>query len=123
MKLILSIYLLTIALVSASPVLHAQSLSEQLKQESAVALIAAVREHGDAARGAVLFAEQRLACANCHGTGRTDLLGPDLSRLGQDVSAATLLEALLEPSKVIREGFGTVSVLTDSRADDYRQNH
>ena len=104
---------LSILLSSAATVTHAQSLSQQLKQAEPAALAAEAKEHGDAARGAVLFAEQRLGCANCHGTGRTDLLGPDLGRLGSDVSDESLVEALLTPSTVIRKGYETVTVATE----------
>ena len=40
-------------------------------------------------------------------------LGPDLTVLGKSVSDITLVEAILEPSKAIRKGYETVTVLTD----------
>ena len=112
MKQVRLVLSLSIFLASTATAAHAQSLSQQLKQESSAALVAQARERGDAARGAVLFAEQRFGCTNCHGAGRTELLGPDLSRLGSDVSDESLVEALLTPSKVIREGYETVTVVT-----------
>ena len=102
----------SVFLMGASAAAQAPPLTQQLKQESPAALAAEAKERGDAARGAVLFAEQRLGCANCHGAGRTDLLGPDLSRLGSDVTDESLVEALLSPSKVIRKGYETVTVVT-----------
>ena len=90
----------------------AQSLTAQLRVEGKATLAAAASQKGNAARGAVLFAEQRLSCANCHLSGRDDLLGPDLRRSG-DISPESLVESLLEPSKVIRKGFVTEIVVTD----------
>ena len=39
-------------------------------------------------------------------------LGPDLTMLGKTVTGAELVEAILEPSKTIRKGYETVTVVT-----------
>jgi putative heme-binding domain-containing protein len=88
-------------------------LEEQLKQEGAEALARAARAEGDAARGALVFFQPALACAGCHvGDDRTTQIGPDLATLGQEVTGAALVEAILDPSKTIRKGFETVTIVT-----------
>lgn len=90
----------------------APKLSQQLMSEGAAALAEAAREKGDAVRGAILFPQQKLACANCHSPGGADLLGPDLTQLKNQVTDAYLVESLLNPSKDIAKGFETISVVT-----------
>ena len=112
MNRVLSTVAAIVCLLAISIVASAQSLSEQLNAESSAALASAAREKGDAARGAVLFPQQKIGCANCHGVGNDGLLGPDLTRLGPEATDVYLVEALLQPSKVIRKNFETVTVLT-----------
>lgn len=92
----------------------AQTLSKKLKFETTESLAVAAREQGSAVRGAVLFPLQKVGCANCHARGNDRLLGPDLTRLGESVTDTHLVESLLQPSKVIRKGFETVTVVTNS---------
>ena len=92
---------------------YAQTLTQRLRQESALALADAAAQNGNAANGAVLFADQKFGCANCHAAGRTDLLGPDLSRSGKEATPALIIESQLYPSKSIRKGFETVTVITE----------
>ena len=92
----------------------AQSLSDKLKSETAKSLVDAAREQGSAVRGAVLFPLQKIGCANCHAPGNDRLLGPDLTKLGEDVTDTHLVESLLHPSKIIRKGFETVTVVTSA---------
>ena len=90
-----------------------QTLTERLKSEGVAALAVAAREQGDAARGAALFPKQELGCANCHAVGAKNLFGPDLTQ--QREKPATdehLVESILNPSKVIREGFESVTIST-----------
>ena len=87
-------------------------LSQKLKAEGVDSLAKAARERGSAIRGAILFPQQQLGCANCHVTGGNDLLGPDLSTIGAEATDAYLVEALLYPSRFIRKGFETVAVRT-----------
>jgi putative heme-binding domain-containing protein len=92
----------------------AQTLSEKLKSETTESLVIAARERGSAVRGAVLFPLQKIGCANCHAPGNDRLLGPDLTKLGDSVTDTQLVESLLHPSKVIRKGFETVTVVTNA---------
>ena len=91
----------------------AATLEETLRGEGAANLARAARQSGDAARGAVVFYQPQLACTRCHLTDQADhRLGPDLTRFDAKVSDEYLVEAVLDPSKVIRKGFETVSVFT-----------
>ena len=90
----------------------AQSLTARLKAEGAASLAGAARERGNAVGGAILFSQQVIGCANCHAPGGQDLLGPDLSELGADATDVYLAETMLYPSKVIRKGFESVTVIT-----------
>ena len=96
-----------------------QGLQDQLMAEGSTKLTIAARRDGDAKRGAILFHQPLLACTKCHSVGQTSgsaLLGPDLSRLEKNTSAESLVESILEPSKIIRKGFEPVVVqLTDGR--------
>ena len=90
----------------------AQSLSQQLRNESVESLAKAARQKGNAVRGAIVFTQQNLACTRCHVAGNAKPIGPDLTQLGKDVTDEYLVEALLQPSKVIRKGFESVTVVT-----------
>ena len=98
-----------LAVATAAP---AQPLSQKLKAEGVPALAKASRDRGHAIRGAILFAQQKLGCVNCHTPGGRDLLGPDLTRLGTEATDAYLVESLLLPSKVIKQKYEVVNVLT-----------
>ena len=112
MQYSLKIVLAVLPLLSHQPFASAQSLSAKLRSESATALVNAAMESGSAVRGAILFPLQKPGCANCHAAGNTMLLGPDLTRLGHPVTNESIVEALLEPSKVIAKGFETVTLIT-----------
>lgn len=88
-----------------------QTLTEALLQEELTSLVSDAREKGSVVRGAVLFAEERLACAGCHAQGATDSVGPDLTALPDDVTASQLAEAILAPSKSIRRGYEQVRLV------------
>ncbi len=70
---------------------------------------------GDAGRGRELFTNHQAAqCMRCHRMGKRSAgggdAGPDLTRVGQHLSAPQLVEALLNPGARIAPGFGIVSV-------------
>ncbi|MBC8355665.1 MAG: c-type cytochrome [Planctomycetes bacterium] len=93
---------------------EAQSLSAELKAEAVTSLATAARQRGSAVRGAILFPQQKLGCTNCHAPGGKDLLGPDLTRMGDEATDAYLVEAMLYPSKVIKNGFESVTITTSA---------
>ncbi|ADB18904.1 heme-binding protein [Pirellula staleyi DSM 6068] len=92
----------------------AQTLEDDLRQVPAADLAAQAKLEGDAIRGAVLFFQQHMACSKCHavGNGAPNSLGPDLAALGREVTDESLVESVLLPSKVIRKGFESVTVVT-----------
>ena len=93
---------------------EAQSLDEELQQAAPAVLAEQARRDGDAFRGAVVFHQQYMACSKCHsvGTAAASLLGPDLTTIGSEVSDESLIESVLLPSKVIRRGYESATLLT-----------
>ena len=81
-------------------------------------LVKGARERGDAARGAVLVNQPFMACTKCHAfDGSKNGLGPDLTKPPMGTSDEHLAESLLWPSKVVRAGFESVTVvLVDGKA-------
>ncbi|MEO2013776.1 MAG: hypothetical protein ABGZ53_05340 [Fuerstiella sp.] len=114
MQYLTRIVLAVLSLAAMQPLASAQSLSQKLRAEPTADLILAAQESGNVIRGAILFPLQKPGCANCHVAGNNMLLGPDLTRLGHPVTDEYLVEALLEPSKVILKGFETVTVITNA---------
>ena len=92
----------------------AQSLDEELRRVPLGELVQEARTSGDAARGAVVFFQPHMACAKCHvaGTVGPHALGPDLTAIGNQVTDEALVESVLLPSKVIRQGYQSVTVVT-----------
>lgn len=105
---------LLVAVIAMVATSEAQTLDEDLRQTSAAELARLAKTEGDAIRGAVLFFQQHMACSKCHAVGKAPLnsLGPDLTTLGNEVSDESLVESVLLPSKVIRQGFESVTVIT-----------
>lgn len=69
---------------------------------------------GDAATGREVFRNHSNAqCVRCHEAGGEGYqAGPVLAGIGKRVTPEYLLEALIDPSRSIAEGFATVSVVT-----------
>ncbi|MDA7914935.1 c-type cytochrome [bacterium] len=88
-----------------------ETLTVKLKRELAVALAKDAREKGNSVQGAILFSQKKFNCVGCHAQGATNLLGPDLTRVGTDVPDSQFVESILLPSKVIKKGYETVSIL------------
>ncbi len=91
-----------------------QSLEVDLKQGSYRELAAEALREGDAARGAIVFFQPTMVCAKCHAVEDSQAtgLGPLLSGTKDALSNEAIVESLLEPSKSIRKGFETASVVT-----------
>ena len=98
----------------ASGDVAAGTLEARLRTEDPTVLALDARRLGDVRRGAAVFYQPSLTCTKCHvsATG-TPSLGPDLTALGKDVADAYLVEAILEPSKVIKKGYETVTISTE----------
>jgi putative heme-binding domain-containing protein len=103
---------------SGVPPVAAQTLDEELRRTPAAELALQARQEGDALRGAVVFHQFYMACSKCHSVGDREAspLGPDLATLGKEVSDVSLVESLLLPSKVIRKGFESVTLVTTGGA-------
>ncbi|WDQ15321.1 DUF6797 domain-containing protein [Rhodopirellula sp. P2] len=92
---------------------QAVPLEQQLQEADPFHLAQQARLRGDAKRGALVYFKSAANCVSCHGDGtNSSPLGPPISQLGQELPAEHLVDALLRPSKHIREGYETYTVLT-----------
>lgn len=74
-----------------------------------------VRGTRDLARGKRLFSEA--SCAQCHRIGSAGgFVGPDLTAVSSRFDRRTLLESIVEPSRVIAESYRSVTVALKSGA-------
>lgn len=98
----------------SSPSPSSPSLSQQLLREGVSVLARDARRKGDAVNGAIVFSQQKFNCVGCHAQGAANLLGPDLTRMDDDVTDEYLVESVLMPSKLIKKGFESHQfVMTD----------
>lgn len=69
---------------------------------------------GDVERGRrIFFGKTEVSCARCHrADGVGGDVGPDLSKIAEQQQPRYLLEALVEPNKVVAKGFESVQVVT-----------
>ena len=80
--------------------------------QNAAVVAAQARLRGDPKRGALLFFKSAAACAKCHDGGKdSSPLGPDLTSIAKDAADEYIVESILHPSKAIRKGFETVTVV------------
>jgi putative heme-binding domain-containing protein len=95
-------------------VAQTRSLEARLLRGGAEALAEEVRAEGDPVQGAVLFYQPQLSCTKCHTCGANEgesPLGPDLARPQSETTDVDIVESLLEPSKKIRKGHESLTVL------------
>jgi putative heme-binding domain-containing protein len=91
----------------------AGTLEFRLRAEDSATLARDARRLGDARRGAAVFYQPSLTCTKCHTReAGAPALGPDLSAMGKDASDTFVVESILEPSKVIKKDFQTVTIST-----------
>ena len=101
-----------VAVVSVMLPAQAQNLSQELAAEAPSKLVLEARERGDIVRGAILFHQGNIACAKCHRPSEeSDRIGPDLSRIADDVTDESIVESILLPSKTIKDPFKSVRIL------------
>lgn len=82
--------------------------------ELAAKLIELSRSSGDAARGEIIYRQARLQCVRCHAIGESGVnIGPNLVSVGGSSQPDYLLQSLIDPAAKVKEGFQTLSVLTD----------
>ena len=100
--------------------LQAQSLTEKLMAEDPARLAEEARERGDIVRGAILYHQANTNCAKCHrASAEQDRFGPNLSELSKDSADLSIVESILAPSKVIKEGYETIVASTLDGAVHY----
>ena len=93
---------------------HPATLEQQLQELDTAYLAKEARRRGNSRRGALVFYTSPAACIQCHQGGEdASPLGPELTSIGK-VTDAYVIESLLTPSKSIRKGYETRSVLTTS---------
>ena len=112
----LAVVVFLIATAPFSDATGGRPLEQQLLDEDPAALAHAVRGQGDPARGAAVFYQPFLSCTKCHASGDAvggrEALGPDLAKLGKEVTDAYLIESVLRPSKIVKKGFETIAIAT-----------
>jgi len=78
-------------------------------------LIDLVQTQGNAARGEHVFRRPALGCMQCHAiAGTGSRVGPDLATVGASAPLDYLVESILLPGKVVKEGYTTANVITKS---------
>ena len=89
--------------------LFAKEIKQHTLEEYAAA---ALNLPGDPVRGRRLFADPGgVNCVACHRVaGRGSDTGPDLSGVGAQFDRAALAEAILYPSKTVREGYQQITI-------------
>ncbi len=97
-----------------SPFSVAQSLEDDLRKSSPAELAKEALRDGDASRGAIVFFQPSMACAKCHAVeeSKSSGLGPVLTGAKEPLSNAEIVDSILNPSKSIRKGFESATVLT-----------
>ncbi len=85
-------------------------LTAELSQE----LVEQVKAVGNPAAGESIYRRTALQCVICHAIGNAGgLVGPNLISVGGSSQPDYLVESLLEPNAKLKEGYTTLSVLTD----------
>jgi putative heme-binding domain-containing protein len=88
----------------------AWQFTPQLRDE----ILAAAASQGAAARGEAIYRREKLQCIECHAIGNAGgLVGPNLISVGGSSQPDYILESLLDPNAKLKEGFTTLTVLTD----------
>lgn len=102
----------TLLLLRPSVSVGQTSIQDQLDALGPVQIASEAMNVGDAKRGAILFHQAHMQCSKCHAVSeKQSLLGPTLAVWKKTPDRAYLIESILTPSKNIREGYQTVSVV------------
>lgn len=90
------------------------SLEAQLVNENVLALATEAKTHGNAKRGEQIYRRTELACMKCHSISNAGpVLGPDLAAIGSSSPPDYIVDSFLRPSKVIKEFYDSIMVVTD----------
>jgi putative heme-binding domain-containing protein len=87
----------------------------QLSDKEMKELITLITKSGDPARGEAVFRRTDMLCLRCHAiAGAGGQVGPDLSSIGGSAQVDYLIESILLPNKIVKEGFHSLSINTKS---------
>jgi putative heme-binding domain-containing protein len=76
-------------------------------------LLDLVQSQGDPTRGEAVFRRPGLGCTQCHAiAGAGGNVGPDLATVGASAPLDYLLESVVLPSKIVKDGYTTAHVVT-----------
>lgn len=90
------------------------SMPKALSPEEMSALVALIKDTGNAARGEAVFRRAELNCLKCHAIGGAGgKVGPDLVSIGSSAQVDYLVDSILQPNKAVKEGYHSVVVQTD----------
>lgn len=93
---------------------NVQRMDRQLTEEELREMIVKVGTDGDPFRGQRIYRRTELQCVVCHAIGGAGgVIGPDLISLGASAPVDYIIESMLEPSAVIKEGYHMTVVTTD----------
>ncbi|MCA9059135.1 MAG: HEAT repeat domain-containing protein, partial [Planctomycetaceae bacterium] len=96
----------------ANRLLDQMKLAEQQKLRRLDVLLGQLKD-GDAERGRSVFFSEKARCATCHVVGdQGRRVGPDLTTIGKNRSAADLLESIVFPSSTIVRQYEPYTVAT-----------
>lgn len=88
----------------------AWKLTPALKDE----ILRLVKTDGSPTRGEEIYRREKLQCVICHAIGSGGgVVGPNLISTGGSSQPDYILESLLDPSAKLKEGFTTLTLLTD----------
>ena len=112
LRITLLVSLCFMLLVAPAQAQHG-NLEQALHSEPVERLATDAAQHGNATRGAILFHQLQMSCTKCHSVdGSANNLGPELTVWKTKPNNAYLVQAVLEPSHAIREGYSLLSVQT-----------
>jgi len=73
-----------------------------------------VRTTGDPENGKKIFFGSRSQCSQCHQIERVGKqVGPDLTKIWETHTIAKIMESIVDPSKEVKEGYSSWTVITD----------
>ncbi|MDB4365965.1 hypothetical protein N9Z08_03460 [Pirellulales bacterium] len=112
-RLVLFVCIMILGGVSGAQNASSQNLTTYLLDQTSEALAAQVKMRGDPIRGALLFHTSSAGCIKCHSDGQSlSPLGPKLTDINSSTKHTYLIESILTPSKALRKGYETVSIVT-----------
>lgn len=94
---------------------HSNSTGNYYDSKRVESLISKAQQHGDALRGAAVFADAKVACLSCHRVATLGgSVGPELSKLGKNRTLQQIVESILWPKREVKPEFVTWKILTSS---------